>query len=179
MVNLIRKEGGQFTPDLGGQYHRILHIYNLINHIRVGLTNFESILAEVEPDPVEVDENGKITIGQKEIKLDYLGSTLFIFFLKQQSGISTIGLKDYEEQLYDIYLKVRPGGLKRVIENLCSDGEDGNTFEKNRTYLNKDLIKQLGKKVSEFYVIDNFDVDGERKYQVKLSPDYRTVNPRF
>jgi len=26
MVNLIRKEGGQFTPDLGGQYHRILQL---------------------------------------------------------------------------------------------------------------------------------------------------------
>lgn len=25
VVNLHRKEGGHFKPDLGGQYHRILH----------------------------------------------------------------------------------------------------------------------------------------------------------
>ncbi len=25
VVNLHRKEGGHFQPDLGGQYHRILH----------------------------------------------------------------------------------------------------------------------------------------------------------
>ncbi len=157
----------------------ILHIYNLINHLRTGLTDFESILAEVEPDPVKVDKKGKITIGPKEIKLNFLCKTLFIFFLKQQNGVSTILLKDYEDQFYQIYLKVRPSGQKKVIDNLCSDKEDGNTFEKNRTDLNKALVKQLGKRVSEFYVIDNFDVDGQREYKVKLSPDYRNIDPRF
>ena len=28
VVNLHRKEGGHFKPDLGGQYHRILHLEN-------------------------------------------------------------------------------------------------------------------------------------------------------
>ncbi len=30
VVNLLRKEGGHFQPDLGGQYHRILHLLLVI-----------------------------------------------------------------------------------------------------------------------------------------------------
>lgn len=157
----------------------ILHIYDLINHIRVELMNFDELLDEVVPDPVKVDKLGNITIGQMSLELNYLCKTLFIFFLKQQDGVSTIRLKDFEEKFYEIYIKIRPGGLRRVIKNLCSDDADGNTFEKNRSDLNKALTKQLGKRLSEFYVIDNFDVDGQHEYKVKLSPDYRNIDPRF
>lgn len=31
VVNLLRKEGGHFQPDLGGQYHRILQIVTITN----------------------------------------------------------------------------------------------------------------------------------------------------
>lgn len=34
VVNLHRKEGGHFQPDLGGQYHRILQLHPEVNFKR-------------------------------------------------------------------------------------------------------------------------------------------------
>ena len=38
-------------------------------------------------DPVKVDEKGKIKIGDKHIKLDFLPRVMYITFLKNLDGI--------------------------------------------------------------------------------------------
>jgi len=43
VVNLHRKEGGHFKPDLGGQYHRILQSYFRMDRLEIH-DNFREII---------------------------------------------------------------------------------------------------------------------------------------
>jgi hypothetical protein len=45
VVNLHRKEGGHFKPDLGGQYHRILQSGRFIPESHIKLTSSLNALA--------------------------------------------------------------------------------------------------------------------------------------
>jgi len=73
VVNLHRKEGGHFQPDLGGQYHRILHCMNktiknigfllLIFTISCGQNlDFIEILKNEKQFELKVNPNGNLSL---------------------------------------------------------------------------------------------------------------------
>jgi len=164
----------------GVDSYLFLHILKLIDNIRNGLMNYDSIIAELEPQPVYVDGKGKITLGNKTIELNPLQSALYIFFLKQSDGIGTSSMYEYEDHLYLIYKEIRRSGEFSTIHKLCLPySDDESTFLKNKSELNKVLIKKIGKQESEFYVIDNVETDGYNIYKIKLDFDYRNIDPRF
>ena len=79
VVNLYRKEGGHFQPDLGGQYHRILHLNNKAEEIkdslhlieRTATANHIPLSADyfrTELDRVMKPEKAILADNQQEVK---------------------------------------------------------------------------------------------------------------
>lgn len=158
----------------------LLHIQSLIFEIRKGLMNFDIIRSEIVPPILIINKEGEITISDKPIDLEAAQKTLFIFYLKNPKGVKFEELEDHLDELYHIYLIIKPTGDYSTVKNLSLPSANGSsTFLKTKSHLNKSLIRQLGEQVSEFYVINRFDSNGETMYKINLNPDYRKIDPRF
>ncbi|MDD2307698.1 MAG: hypothetical protein PHP53_23545 [Prolixibacteraceae bacterium] len=159
----------------------LLQIISTIQKIRDGLMNFDLILKAVEPLPTVVNENGVVTIGKKEIKLQAMLKTLFIFYLSNIDGVKngvrvdSLDERENKQRLIKIYKAVRITGKLDPVDNLCiPQNVPGSTFPKVRTETNKYLIKELDKILSEFYVINNFRESNYNIYKILLPVEYLT-----
>jgi hypothetical protein len=161
----------------------LLQIISTIQRIRDGLMNFDLILKLVDPLPTVVHEDGNVTIGNKEIKLQAVLKTLFIFYLYNLDGVRVDSLEERENKknLTNIYRAVRITGKLDPVENLCiPQNIPGSTFPKVRTETNKYLIKVLDKALSEYYLINNITLnkdDSEKRhniYKILLPIEYLT-----
>jgi len=133
--------------------------------------------ALVQPEVIHIYEKGRIEIGNKEIKLEPLPKTLFIFFVKHTDGKALNSLDAHTQELFEIYLKLRPGGELIKIENLVKPYlNPSSTFTKNMSSLNKSLITQLGDSIAEYYTVNK---DGDDIYKVRITPDYLDIRPEF
>ena len=133
--------------------------------------------ALVQPEVIHIYEKGRIEIGNKEIKLEPLPKTLFIFFVKHTDGKALNSLDAHTQELFEIYLKIRPGGELIKIENLVKPYlNPSSTFTKNMSSLNKSLITQLGDSIAEYYTVNK---DGDDIYKVRITPDYLDIRPEF
>lgn len=159
----------------------ILQIRLLLEQIRKGLVNFDSIVAQIVPPTLIIDEEGKIKVGGKPIKLEAIQKTLFIFYLNHTDGVSFEQLGQKIDELHHIYQILKPLGAElSTVQNLClPSANPSSTFLKVKSNLNKSLIHELGEQVSEFYVISKFDRDGYTIYKINLDQNHRTIDGRF
>jgi hypothetical protein len=135
---------------------------------------------EVKPEEVKVLEKGKITIGTKEIEIEALPNTLFIFFLENPDGIIVGTMRSREDEVFKIYRKIKKGGEIERIQKLCkSYDKKENHFYNIKWDLNKTLVEQLGRRESEFYLITRAKDGKKTKYKVSLTSDYISIDPRF
>lgn len=159
----------------------LLQIISTIQKIRDGLMNFDLIINSVEPLPTIVDSNGIVTIGRKEIKLQAVLKTLFIFYLSDIHGgkngvkVDSLDERENKQKLTNIYRTIKKGWKRETIESLCiPQNVTGTTFPKVRTETNKFLIKELDKVLSEFYVINNVHQSDYNVYKIQLPIEYLT-----
>lgn len=158
----------------------ILQIQMILDKVRLGLLNVERVIARVNPPVVTINEKGTVTVGEKTLTLQAIQKTMFIFYLKHPEGVKLEDLERWSEELYKIYTIIKPSGNYSTIESLCQPYTSPSpTFQKVKTDLNKSLKHQIGEPMSDFYIINKFDVDGYSFYKIKLSPDCRNVDPRF
>jgi hypothetical protein len=129
----------------------------------------------LNPKPVRIGINGEIFIGDKQIDLNPLESTLFIFFITRREGVSLNDLENYREQLLKIYLILRPAGEESKIDNLIKPKGTG-TFPKHKSSLNKKLKEQIGEPLVNFYYIDG---NRGEAFRINISPDFVTVDIRY
>lgn len=130
----------------------------------------------VEPKPILIGKNGTITIGGKEIRLEPLQKTLFIFFLTHANGETLDSLPNYEDHLFKIYSKIRKGAERSKIKSLTLNYQDeSSTFLSIKSALNKSLKDQLGVNLADYYIIRQID----QVYQTRLTPNYLDIRPEF
>lgn len=155
----------------------LLQIISTIQKIRDGLMNFDLILNSLKPLPTVVEENSIVRIGGKEIMLQAVPKTLFIFYLSNIDGVKVDSLEDnhHKEKLLAIYRSIRRGGRRETVDSLClPQNNEGSTFPKVRTETNKYLINAFDKVLSEFYVINNIHGPAYNFYKIQLPAEYLT-----
>jgi hypothetical protein len=151
-------------------------ILNIIQNIRMGLMNFDLIKNNIEPLHTIVSESADVVVGEQKLKMEPLAKTLFVFFLSTLEGVPTSGLMDFHQKLLSIYRTVRKSGQTETIDKLCLPYEsDQTTFPPYRSTTNKLLINQLGKELSEFYLIKNVAGKNTNRYKILLPPEYLTL----
>ncbi|HQN17359.1 MAG TPA: hypothetical protein PLB59_01205 [Bacteroidales bacterium] len=139
----------------------------IFDMLRKRLLFVQGFTGNITPRNVFVDRKGKIVIGDKEILLDYLPKTLFLFFLIHNEGIALNDLEYYRQDMLKIYRILRPGGEESAIKRLSAPYTGDGTFAKNKSLLNKKLRKQLGEPLAGFYCLEG--VRGE-KYSIGVDP---------
>lgn len=143
--------------------------------IRNQLLFKQGFTRNLSPKPVKIEANGKIFIGDKQIDLNPLESTLFIFFITNKEGVTLNDLERYKEQLLKIYLILRPSGEESKIDNLIKPKGTG-TFPKNKSSLNKKLKEQIGEPLVNFYYLDGNRGDA---FKISINADFITSDIRY
>ena len=138
--------------------------------IRNQLLFKQGFTRNLTPKPVKIDSNGKIFIGDKQIDLNPLESTLFIFFITNKEGTSLNDLEQFREKLLNIYQIIRPAGEASKIDSLIKPKGTG-TFPKNKSSLNKKLKEQIGEPLVNFYYLNGNRGDA---FKISLNADYIT-----
>ncbi len=144
--------------------------------IRNQLLFKQGFTRNLNPKAIKIDVKGNITIGDKEIKLDYLPKTLFIFFLNHKEGISLNDLQSHKEELFAIYKKLRPAGEASRIDDLTKPYHEDGTFSVNKSRLNKKLKSELGEPLANFYYLDG---NRGEAFKISISPDFVSVDIRY
>lgn len=152
------------------------HIIESVEGLRKAFINSNRINATIQPLPVHIDNKRSIRIGDHDIKMVALQKVLFIFFLKNLEGVKTKLVCEHQDELFELYLEIRKSGEKEKIKNMFDPVEP--SFKVHKSKLNKVLIALLGKKLAEYYIIDNVEIkDGYNLYKINLEEDYIAIDP--
>lgn len=158
-VKKIKSEG--ISSEVVGQTRNILN----------GIRN-EFVFQEehsIEPVSLIVDSTGKIEIPEHnlEIKLTPLFKTLYLFYLSKPLGVAVSELCDHQEELLEIYRKLRPNvsveDAKTRISNLSHPLGDG--FNPTRSQINRIITNLLQDPLADFYRISG---SAGKPYKVTL-----------
>jgi hypothetical protein len=163
-------------------------ILTIITNIRNEFVISTNYFNNPQPDPVIVDENGKIRIGDKEIKLEFLPRVMYITFLKYPEGF----LSSEKCKKFGLFLDVATW-LKPIknefaikarelsIKKMCCRGnefeirpfEGLSTFETYRSKIKAALKKAIGENDSNLYCISLVESDDRpATFQINLSEDF-------
>lgn len=114
------------------------------------------------PDVFIYESN--IWLDYIDVKMTPLEKTIYNFFLVHPEGVLANSLVNFQEELYQIYLKYRPSGAFKTIQKL-TDYKDNSLFE-NVSRINKKLAEILQKDNAHAYLI----LKGEQeKLKIRLS----------
>jgi hypothetical protein len=156
------------------------HIKELIESLRKLFINSNRITSTVKPLVVHVDPKRSIKIGDKKVGIVALQKVLFIFFLKNPQGVKTKLVCDHQDELFDLYKEIRKSGVKERIERMFdSEKWPDPSFNSHKSKLNKALVRILGAKLAEFYIITKVIIkDSTHIYKINLEDDYIRIDPR-
>lgn len=150
---------------------------DIFEAIRNQLLFKQGFTRNLKPKPIRIDTKGKITIGEKVIKLNPLESTLFIFFVTNSNGVTLNELQNFRDQLLNIYLIIRPGGEASKIDNLILPYHNNvSTFSVNKSRLNRKLRDELGESLANFYYLDG---NRGETFKINVSPDFVNADIRY
>lgn len=100
----------------------IVQLYKLIQNIREKFMNSDRITTLFEPEILLISENGKMEVGNIELKLSPFQKALFILMARHPEGIDIFslqseGLQDggLKSELSDIHHTIRLKNLKKFI----------------------------------------------------------------
>lgn len=149
--------------------HEILsQTMTIFNGIRNELI-FKLEPKKVDPIPIIVDENSNILLPSKglEIKLTPLFKTLYLFFLKNEQGVKLVDLSDHYEELFKIYIKLRPGVAKESAIKSIKDLTHpfGASFNSMKSKTNRIITTLLDDPLADFYRISG---SSGKRYSIKV-----------
>jgi hypothetical protein len=155
------------------------HIIESIDGLRKEFVNSNRISSTVKPLPVHVNAERSIKIGDKPIEIVALQKVLFIFFLKNLQGVKTQLVYEHQEELIKLYHEIRRSGEKeRIIKMFNPEKGADPSFDQHKSKLNKALIKLLGPKLAEYYIISKLEIkDSHKLYKINLEEDYIHIDP--
>jgi len=148
----------------------------IFEQIRSQLLFKQGFTKNLKPQPVRINTNGKIYIGNTEINLNPIESTLFIFFITSKQGVTLNDLKNHKEKLLRIYRTIRPYGEDASIVELTKPYYDNGTFSVNKSRLNKQLKSQLGEPLANFYCLDR---NSGATFNINIDAGFVTADIRY
>jgi hypothetical protein len=154
------------------------HIQESIDNLRAEFVN--SYKLTVAPLVVHIDPERKIKIGDKEVNVVALQKVLFIFFLKNLQGVETKLVCDHQDELLELYIEIRKSGERERIERMFDPVKGADpSFDPHKSKLNKALVRLLGAKLAEFYIITKVEIqDRKYIYKINLEEDYIRIDPK-
>ena len=122
---MIPKEFGQFECSV--LLDEMKDVVRKLRYYGVEESEIVAILQEDEQLPeMIITEDYKILVGekQKEVLMEPLVKAVYLLFLNHPKGILFKHLPDYREELTQIYVKLKPGGISdkgvRSIEDVTN-----------------------------------------------------------
>ncbi len=157
----------------------IIQVNALFNKIRnefifqMSAPSDPNVEPEIETQPIAaaalvVERNGRLILPtlNLEIKMTPLFKALYLFFLSKPEGVTLSSLCDYNAEILNIYIKLRPSvaveDATRRVENLTHPNGDG--FNPAMSKINR-IINDLLPALAEFYRISG--IKGET-YSIQL-----------
>ena len=156
---------------------------SIFEKLRLEFKSFKIIKDPVEPLKVKVDEDGKIHVGDIELKLDTIHRALFIFFLKNNDKkFKHKELKNHIDDFEDIYYKFIKNSTTESspVETIINSSK---SFSENKSRLKRKLIEILGEELAEHYLIkrikDNTTAVIKYYHKITLSSDLIEIDSNF
>ncbi len=143
-------------------------IQSLLNQFRDEILDFKSILNAYSLPSLVISDNGEISIGDKNIKMEYVPKTLYIYMLLNRGKEITFkNLKNNHEKLSSIYRTLKNTGTDKPILNLIGreinkfgeivmvrDEEKSKKILKDKRFeIKQNLKKVIGEEMSEIFKV--------------------------
>ena len=152
----------------------LLHIYQMLQHIREKFMNLEKIKEKLKPKDISIDKGGNIYIGNTNLKLQPLQKTLMYFYLSKKEGFITKLLSDIDaaNEINAIYRAFNGKNGKTSIVKLCkSPSTNDSTYSRTKNALHTKIKETLGDDLSAFYEIVDEDICDTKICKIKTD-DY-------
>jgi hypothetical protein len=166
-----------------------IHIIEIIEEIRKEFVVSRHLRSITKLEKVKVDSDGKISIGDRKLKLATMPRVLYLGFLKQIGGIPNNQLCEHKNLFDEIYklVKKKNRGEYSIEKMLCKQityerrvDKQTPTFETNRTRIKEGLIECLGVSIANYYAVNLVeDDDYKMSFKVNLSQDHIDLSPPF
>jgi hypothetical protein len=159
--------------------HILYQTKELIDSLRNELVNSNRISSTIKPLLVHVDPERKIKVGDQEINIVALQKVLFIFFLNHPKGVKTKLVSKHQNELFKIYKEIRQSGVEERIKRMFdSEKKADPSFDSHKSKLNKKLVKILGARLAEYYIITKVILkDDINLYKINIEEKYVKVDP--
>lgn len=167
----------------------LAHIVEILEFIRKQFVISRNFTRNLKPETVTVDSDGKISIGGHEIKMEVMPKTLYIYFLKNLTGLPTNKLCGEVGEFENIYSVLNPKNPDLLsVTKLCCNKINYHgkverikpTLETNRSKIKGALKKNLGELLCNKYSInlvkDNKDIN---LFKINLSQEVVSIDPTF
>lgn len=131
---------------------------------------------------IEVDEKGNIVINRKELPIEYLPRSIYIFFLMQEEQIHFLDLKKYTKQIAEIYQIVRHNGLevnkisKSNTEKIRKKVMAENEFHKVVSSIKSQIGRALEPEVSQNFLLKP---NGNGAYSIPIEKNKIKLPSKF
>ncbi len=179
----------QRAQDEGLTSLTLVHIISIMEEIRTAFVISRNFISQTKLDKVIIDEEGKIMVGDKMIKLEILPKTMYINFLKHIEGIPTNKLCENRGQFDEIYELLKTNPDEYAIRKMCCNkiqyrGRPPEkikpTFETYRSKIKRAFREKFGEALSTLYAINlTTDQNNQNRFKVPLSKDQFEIHPKF
>jgi hypothetical protein len=164
------------------------HIISIMEKIRDEFVISKRFSRQANLEKVKIDHKGKITIGDKIIKMDLLPRVMYICFLKNINGFPTEQLCENKDKFEKIYrlIKKNPDELA-IIKMCCNKISYSNsierrkpTFEQYRSKIKIALTQKLGLILTNYYHVNLVeDQNHQNIFKVNLTPENLEIDVSF
>lgn len=164
------------------------HIISIIEVIRQEFVIAKRFLRQANLENVEINCNGKITIGGKIIKMDLLPRVMYICFLTNIEGFPTDELCENKDSFEKIYRLIKKNPQEHAITKMCcnkihyarSIDRIKPTFETYRSKVRRALIDKLGQTLANHYAINLVErPDSQNIFKVNLTQRNLSIDVKF
>ena len=155
-------------------------LINTIETIRKEFVVAKKFSEEIRRDPVRVNENGEIWIGEKYIEMEFRLKILYLGFLKSIDGISSpLQCEDreiFEKIYYDLSDNPSEFAMQKVfcktVKYKSGPYPNNPKFHSYKRKVNDALKSLLGDSLSKFYEIHRLpDEGGKFFFRVMLQKE--------
>jgi hypothetical protein len=157
--------------DNGATIEIIGQISRYLEYFREELLEFKSVLNEIKIPKMRISERGEIFIGNKEIELDYIHKTFYIFSIQNRGEpISIEFLRSRIDEFRNIYFALKKTGSDKAVQTFMGFSVDNKGIttvkrdvDKMKKYI-KDrrseikikIMEVVGEELSELFKIGSF-----------------------
>lgn len=158
--------------------HLIDQVFQILEGLRNQFLFKKNINRIAGPYSIYFNDDKKLIIpqlGNRELKLEPLLSTIYIFFLIHSDGVLMKNIVNHSSYLRKIYRILNPNTtpdqVKNTIEQLTKN--DNKLLIQKKSKINKDIKKQLGNSIAEDFLISG---SRGKPFKINLSLENKDIS---